>query len=296
MEDTTTTMRAVLARLTAAEGELAALRRAHARRPAWRRGSAALAVAVLVALVPLSLLAANPFNDLAGGVHDPNIDLIYNAGITTGCVPDVSYCPNATVTRQEMASFLARTAGLGGNKPVARAARLAVANPSGGSPSYAANELTRLAFVNTTSSAPLTVAQSGLTPIVGVPLNVPVQAYVRVSFTAQASASSAVGCPCSLRLYLQQDAQAPVAVKRINLATSASDIVAGFERRDLSGSFVFLASVGDHAYTLRAEQVGSSSADLAIIFPNLQAEIFPFGGGGAGAAGASDAPQDAPQD
>jgi hypothetical protein len=42
-------------------------------------------VALLVALVPLSLLAANPFTDLTGGVHDDDIALIYvhNAGEET---------------------------------------------------------------------------------------------------------------------------------------------------------------------------------------------------------------------
>ena len=78
-------------------------------------------VALLVVLTPLATFAANPFTDLTGGVHDANIGLIYDAGITKGCVPDVSYCPTDTVTRQEMASFLARTAGLGTNPPVANA-------------------------------------------------------------------------------------------------------------------------------------------------------------------------------
>ncbi len=78
-------------------------------------------VALLVVLTPLALLAASPFNDLTGGVHDANIGLIYDAGITKGCVPNVSYCPTANVTREEMASFLARTAGLGTNPPVVNA-------------------------------------------------------------------------------------------------------------------------------------------------------------------------------
>ena len=77
--------------------EVAALRSEvrRQRRPGHHRGAShrrlplALA-ALLVAVAPLALLAASPFNDL------------------TGCVPDVSYCPTANVTRQEMASFLAR--------------------------------------------------------------------------------------------------------------------------------------------------------------------------------------------
>jgi hypothetical protein len=103
--------------------EVAALR-AEVRHKRRRGRLAPLAiVAVLVALIPGMAIAANPFRDLVpGSVHNTNIDLIYNAGITTGCVPNQSYCPNDLVTRQEMASFLARTAGLGSNKPVVNAA------------------------------------------------------------------------------------------------------------------------------------------------------------------------------
>jgi hypothetical protein len=73
------------------------------RRQLPRRALPLLLAALLVALVPLATLAANPFNDLTGGVHDANIDAIYNAGITRGCDPDVSYCPTGLVTREEMA-------------------------------------------------------------------------------------------------------------------------------------------------------------------------------------------------
>jgi hypothetical protein len=80
-----------------------------------------LTVALVVALLPLSLLAASPFTDLTGGVHNANIAAIYDAGVTRGCVPDAEYCPTANVTREEMASFLARLGGLGNNPPVAHA-------------------------------------------------------------------------------------------------------------------------------------------------------------------------------
>jgi hypothetical protein len=103
-------------------------RAAHGTRPRGRRRMpgripAALALALALALVPLGLAAVNPFTDLdpaqdAG--HNPNIDLIYNAGITTGCSP-TEYCPKEAVTREQMASFLARAAGLGSNPPVVNA-------------------------------------------------------------------------------------------------------------------------------------------------------------------------------
>jgi hypothetical protein len=91
-----------------------------------------LAVGLLVALAPLAVLAANPFNDLnANSVHNDNIDAIYNAGVTTGCVPNQQYCPNDVVTREQMASFLARLGGLGTNPPAANAKTLQGYAPSG---------------------------------------------------------------------------------------------------------------------------------------------------------------------
>lgn len=113
-----------LAQLRARVAQLETKQRPRSRLRQLRRFLPLAVVGLLVALMPLSLLAANPFNDLTGGVHDANIDAIYNAGITTGCVPNVSYCPTDLVTRQEMASFLARTAGLGANPPVTNAKTL----------------------------------------------------------------------------------------------------------------------------------------------------------------------------
>jgi hypothetical protein len=119
-------LRTELATLHAAHAattaRLATLERRRGRGRAGRAYAVAL-VALAIALIPFGLLAANPFNDLnPDSVHNANIDAIYNAGITKGCVPNESYCPNGLVTREEMASFLARTAGLGSNPPVANAA------------------------------------------------------------------------------------------------------------------------------------------------------------------------------
>jgi hypothetical protein len=102
----------------------ARLARLERRRRLPRRAVAVLLVALLVAVVPLATLAAGPFSDLnTGSVHNPNIQAIAAVGITTGCNPpeNTEYCPNDLVTREQMASFLARTAGLGGNPPVANA-------------------------------------------------------------------------------------------------------------------------------------------------------------------------------
>ncbi|MFN8515055.1 MAG: hypothetical protein U0841_21210 [Chloroflexia bacterium] len=90
-----------------------------------RRRMAVLAGGLLVLLLvlsPLGTLAAN-FQDLnPNSPHNTNINLIADAGISKGCGDTAHYCPNAYVSREEMASFLARTAGLGNNPPIANAA------------------------------------------------------------------------------------------------------------------------------------------------------------------------------
>jgi hypothetical protein len=113
-------------RMARQEAELARYRRRRRARPLLPL----LAVGLLVALAPFAVLAATPFTDLTGGVHDGNIDAIYTAGITIGCDP-THYCPKDTVTREQMASFLARLGGLGTNPPVANAQVLQGYAPSG---------------------------------------------------------------------------------------------------------------------------------------------------------------------
>ena len=50
---------------------------------------------------------ADYFTDDAGSVHEADINRVAQAGITVGC-SDAQYCPEMTVTREQMASFLAR--------------------------------------------------------------------------------------------------------------------------------------------------------------------------------------------
>lgn len=67
---------------------------------------AALALAILFAVLP----PGGSFIDDDGNVHEGGIEAIAEAGITTGCNPPSNnrYCPEETVTRGEMAAFLAR--------------------------------------------------------------------------------------------------------------------------------------------------------------------------------------------
>ncbi len=118
------TMLRQLARL---EHEVAGLRAQvdrQGRTRRTRRWLPALLLAALLILAPLGTLAAN-FVDLnPGSGHNPNINAVAEVGITKGCFDTAHYCPNDFVTREQMASFLARTAGLGANPPVTNAAQL----------------------------------------------------------------------------------------------------------------------------------------------------------------------------
>jgi hypothetical protein len=153
-------------------------------------------LALLVALLPLGLLAANPFDDLTGGPHDANIEAIYNAGVTRGCVPDVSYCPTDYVTREEMASFLARLGGLGSNPPAANARTLQGYAPSG---------LARAARGEGTASERL-----GTTPrlLAQVTVEAPGNGIVLLTGVASPYVPPEQGftCPCVFRAELRDDA------------------------------------------------------------------------------------------
>ena len=53
------------------------------------------------------------FTDVSGASHGANINALAAAGITVGCSRDpLQYCPDRSVTRAQMASFLARALGL----------------------------------------------------------------------------------------------------------------------------------------------------------------------------------------
>jgi len=54
------------------------------------------------------------FTDIGGSVHEANIGALAAAGITKGCNPpdNTLFCPGAAVTREQMATFLARALSL----------------------------------------------------------------------------------------------------------------------------------------------------------------------------------------
>ena len=77
-----------------------------------------IAVTVLLALPAGVVLASHNFDDVPTGssIHD-DVEALVGAGVTTGCGGG-NYCPNASVTRGQMAQFLNRLGALDGQDPV----------------------------------------------------------------------------------------------------------------------------------------------------------------------------------
>ncbi|MCP4963791.1 MAG: S-layer homology domain-containing protein, partial [bacterium] len=66
--------------------------------------------AMLVRALNLTATNGTDFTDDNSSIFEGDIEKLSAAGITSGCNPPTNnqYCPNARVTRGEMAAFLAR--------------------------------------------------------------------------------------------------------------------------------------------------------------------------------------------
>jgi hypothetical protein len=76
-----------------------------------RRISFLVALALLASTIPIiapaPTAAATPFTDISNSGFKADIDWAYNSGITGGCSA-TRFCPKGLVTREQIASFLAR--------------------------------------------------------------------------------------------------------------------------------------------------------------------------------------------
>jgi len=280
-------------KLAALTGTLAHTRRPRSQRRRWLL---LLPLMVLLALVPLSIRAAGSFNDLTGGVHDANIQAIYDAGITTGCVPNASYCPTDNVTREQMASFLARTAGLGTNPPVANAktaqtaanatnaTNAANASTVGG---YAPNALIRAAQAISTytrDTNEFTVTSvfnngAGLNPVASVAITAPGAGFVVVNATLGVSvAPSDTGGTSSntvgfARLRDTSAVSTGFASPLLSTATGT-----GSQATTLGPTYIFPVGAGAHTFVLEAQKSGTGTVK---VFDGVVTALFvPFGSGG----------------
>lgn len=286
------TMRDVLDRLDSQERELAQLRAARVSRtrlPGGRKSRrfAGGILALLVALVPLSIFAANPFADFssAGPDHQSDIDSAYNLGITNGFKnPDDPntrlYYPKQNVTREEMASFLVRTASINRMSFTSRP----TAGPADNLDADG-NTTNSRAYMTTNLTVP---GRSGDAPML-----------VRVSFTGYAFARSTApgvqtaGCPCLLRGEITRDGETAGTTPPVNAQIVTRTVVGAnpnaivlpspnsAERVDISGSRVFTLAPGTYTFTMSLVRESGTAGNVGFGFGNMQAENIGFNGTGA---------------
>ena len=113
---------------------------------------AALIIGVaLVLMVPGIAGATHIFSDVVdGSTHAPGIEWVAENGVSTGCGDGSTYCPNDTVTRAQMGTFMCRLSGNCGVAPSVSAATAGEADTLDG---YAANGLIRIASVSVDDNA-----------------------------------------------------------------------------------------------------------------------------------------------
>jgi hypothetical protein len=273
-------MQDVLSRLGAQEKELARLRAARPRRSRLfggrkRRGVTLGIVALLVALVPLSILAATPFTDLnEGSVHNGDIDTAYNLAITNGFEDPNNpsarlYYPSQNVTREEMASFLVRTAGLN---------RIGFDSRSTAAPTDDIGADTEKEYMDVTIDVPGRQGDAAV--------------WVKVSFTGYAYARSAnaiTPTPTLLRGEIRLDGEATSPARIVTRTVvganpaaiignpSATPAVAAAERVDFSGSRVFALEPGTYTFRMFVVKEVGTASDVGFGFGNMQAETVAFG-------------------
>jgi len=233
----------------------------------WRRRGAALVAAGLVAL-------ANPtFSDLnqAAQVHRGNIQALGNAGITTGFEDPNNpgqrlYNPKGLITREEMASFLARTAGLGDNPPVARAVSATTATNAQSLGGLTPDALVR---IGSGSGGQFVARNTDPTTLATILFQVPAAGYVKLNqnvvVRTLATGYAGEDCPCQFTIRFQDLTTPPG-----QGYTLSSGAVGQIDRPDgsittIGETVVFVArSAGTYQY---AAQI-SRSRNGPAAFPN----------------------------
>lgn len=273
------------ARLAAAERDLAHLRRQSRRRAGGAR-AIALLVAACLALVPASLWASDRFTDVpASNPHHNDIGLIADANITLGCVANLRYCPKDYVTREQMASFLARTAGLGINAPVVNAKQLQ---------GRQANEMIRVArgqFIAINQSpavAPIALTTS-YQPMVTLTIHAPAAGFILLAgdITARNASSGSCYCVVDATIYHVEGNQAESAA-RFSLPTAGNSYgAAGLTR-------VFGVEPGVNTFQIQAQKISDESGqpigNANVYIAEISAVYSPFGSQGNSGAGIDSVP------
>jgi hypothetical protein len=220
-----------------------------------------LALAVAVAFPAGIVLASHQFSDVAtsSSIHD-DVEAIANAGVTTGC-GDGKYCPNANVTRGQMAQFMNRLGALDGQAPVVHADRVDGRH---------ANAIVRVGEMETfaTTAVPVGFAQYGA----NLAISAPTAGFVLVdSAVTIQNASCTVDCRVSFR------------IRHVQSGTYTIQAMVNPESGDFataSTTGIFPVSSGSNTFQLQMGRLGTGNGSVNGWFGNLTAMFVPFGSTG----------------
>ena len=232
------------------------------RRPRGRVVASLLAA--LLALAPVSLvLAHHVFPDVSDGLtHSEAIERIAEAGITAGCGGTVNYCPEAPVTRAQMATFLHRSLGRVSMGPRGTSNTISVVAGVESSLSYHIGDV----------EIWVPGASNSFTPNQFVKIEAVVEIYD--------SLTTAKGCECSFVLMLR-DFQ-PTRIDPYPIAADTfRATAAGVRSWGLSGVGVFPVAPGYKSYQVWVAMYDrvttTAAATFEVYLDQAVATTFPFG-------------------
>jgi hypothetical protein len=243
----------------------------------------------LVRALDLPATSTDYFTDDTGSVHESNINALRESGITAGCNPPANdnFCPNSTVTREQMAAFLVRAFGYTDTDPgnrftdddtsifeadieaLAEAGVTVGCNPPTndlfcpGDPVLRSQMATFLGrALSLTPTTPPTVATANFVPVyfmydqpAGGPFLAPVARYLADPATPEVAVDLLLAGPTTA-----ESSQVPAFSSAVPAGTTRNgsiDVVFGVATVDLSESFdngggsaTMLARLGQLTYTL----------------------------------------------
>lgn len=213
-----------------------------------RRIVTVLTAVTAIAILPMVALASDRFSDVPSGhpFHD-QINNIAAAGITTGCTA-TTYCPNANVTRGQMAAFLNR--GLG---------------------RIAADEMAFGPLVEGEPFSSVTIESEGSELILA-----------QASFYAFI-VPGAVGetYPCEHLFFLEVDG-VEASGSATWIRTSSEPAPADYHLDSLSSMSVEAVDPGSHTVELIYGGATDGACTIGMGIGTLAAQVVPFGGDGSG--------------
>ncbi len=263
--------REILEQLQAQQAELTDVRRQIAslqqgrRRPArWQRVLPLTFLVALLALAPLGVFGASFIDLNLGSVHNGNINAIADAGISKGCTDASHYCPNDVVTREQMASFLARTAGIGGNPPVTNAAKLQ---------GYAPNALLR---VESSKKTVFTNLTTDYLHEVTLYIVAPEPGYMLLIGSISFDKFNAGSCDVQTQIIPVGAMATDVPTFYTRLGTDAG----ASTQASVSANVVYPVVSGTLPFTLQSKILATCGTAPRALDAHLSAIFIPFNGGG----------------